>query len=98
MSDWSQNLLRTLTFIECLILIQHATLYYATIVLFTDFEDALAHHYDKNVEILADALMLSASVLTKQPQMVGPQIIGRLLPLLPSYEKVIVNKMRITIV
>ena len=55
---------------------------------FLDFEDALTHHYDKNVEILADALMLSASVLTKQPQMVGPQIIGRLLPLLPSYEKV----------
>ena len=57
-------------------------------VCFADFEDALHHHYDKNVEILADALMLSASVLTKQPQMVGPQIIGRLLPLLPSYEKV----------
>ena len=45
-----------------------------------DFEDALQHQFDKDVKLLADALRLSASILSHHPNMLGPQIVGRLLP------------------
>ena len=53
-----------------------------------DFEDAMEQENDKNIKILADTLRLSASILTKHPHMVGPQIIGRLLPYFNSYDKI----------
>ena len=54
----------------------------------SDFEDAMEHLDDKNIKILTDTLSLSASVLSKHPHMVGPQIIGRLLPYYNVYQKI----------
>ena len=54
----------------------------------TDFENSLEYQYDKNVKVLADAIRLSGSVLCKTPQMIGPQIIGRLLPYYNQYDKI----------
>lgn len=48
--------------------------------LIADFEDALDHQFDKDVKLLDDALRLSGSMLVKFPDMLGPQIVGRLLP------------------
>ncbi|XP_012943969.1 NACHT and WD repeat domain-containing protein 2 [Aplysia californica] len=45
-----------------------------------DFEDLLNHVYDKDVRVIADAIRLSSSILSHYPDMVGPQITGRLLP------------------
>ncbi|CAL1545368.1 unnamed protein product [Lymnaea stagnalis] len=45
-----------------------------------DFEDLLNHVYDKDVRIIADAIGLSSSILSHYPDMLGPQITGRLLP------------------
>ena len=56
--------------------------------LLSDFEDYLAVQYDKDVKLLADALRLSASILTHHPDMLGPQIIGRLLPYYNSSQKI----------
>ena len=46
----------------------------------SDFEDLLEHVYQKDVKLIADVIRLSSSVLTHYPDMLGPQIIGRLLP------------------
>ncbi|KAL8615116.1 hypothetical protein ACOMHN_054485 [Nucella lapillus] len=46
----------------------------------SDFEDLLDHVYDKDVRIIADAIRLSGSILSHYPDMLGPQITGRLLP------------------
>ena len=53
-----------------------------------DFEDYLAHHDNKDAKLLADALRLSASVVTRHPDMVGPQIVGRLLPYYHSHKQI----------
>lgn len=53
-----------------------------------DYEDAMTCIDDKNIKILTDTLSLSASVLSKHPHMVGPQVIGRLLPYYNTYEKI----------
>ncbi|CAG5115605.1 unnamed protein product [Candidula unifasciata] len=45
-----------------------------------DYEDLLTHAYDKDVRIIADAILLSSSILGHYPDMLGPQITGRLLP------------------
>lgn len=45
-----------------------------------DFEDLLEHIFQKDVKLIADAIRLSSSVLSHYPDMLGPQIIGRLLP------------------
>ncbi|XP_069111532.1 NACHT and WD repeat domain-containing protein 2-like [Argopecten irradians] len=45
-----------------------------------DFEDLLEHVYQKDVKLIADAIRLSSSILSHYPDMLGPQIIGRLLP------------------
>ena len=46
----------------------------------SDYEDAMEVQFDKNIKILTDTLRLSASVLSRHPDMAGPQIVGRLLP------------------
>ncbi|KAL5006957.1 hypothetical protein ScPMuIL_015763 [Solemya velum] len=46
----------------------------------SDFEDLLDHVYQKDVKLIADAIRLSSSILSNNPSMLGPQIIGRLLP------------------
>ncbi|KAL3831256.1 hypothetical protein ACJMK2_023030 [Sinanodonta woodiana] len=46
----------------------------------SDFEDLLEHVYQKDVKLIADAIRLSSSILSHYPSMIGPQIIGRLLP------------------
>ena len=46
----------------------------------SDFEDLLEHAYQKDVKLIADVIRLSSSVLSHYPDMLGPQIIGRLLP------------------
>lgn len=56
--------------------------------LLADLEDLLDHTYDKEVKLIADAIRLSSSVLNHYPDMVGPQIIGRLLPYYNSLEKI----------
>ena len=53
-----------------------------------DFEDALEHKFDQDVKLVADALRLSASMLSRHPDMLGPQIVGRLLPYFHSHEKI----------
>ena len=53
-----------------------------------DFEEFLEAKNDRDVKLLADALRLSASVLGRYPEMVGPQIVGRLLPYYSSHEKI----------
>ncbi|KAL8578633.1 hypothetical protein ACOMHN_007091 [Nucella lapillus] len=45
-----------------------------------DFEDLLEHVYDKDVRLISDAIRLSGSILSHYPDMLGPQITGRLLP------------------
>ncbi|XP_076470740.1 NACHT and WD repeat domain-containing protein 2-like [Babylonia areolata] len=45
-----------------------------------DLEDLLEHVYDKDVRLIADAIRLSGSILSHYPDMLGPQITGRLLP------------------
>lgn len=45
-----------------------------------DFEDLLEHVYQKDVKLIADAIRLSSSILSHYPNMLGPQISGRLLP------------------
>ena len=45
-----------------------------------DFEDLLEHVYQKDAKLIADAIRLSSSVLSHYPDMLGPQIIGRLIP------------------
>ena len=54
----------------------------------SDFEDSIVHmnkEYDQNVlkeiSLLADTLKLSAPVIMQYPNMLGPQILARLLPL-----------------
>ena len=44
--------------------------------------------YDRDVKLLADALRLSASVLSHHPDMLGPQVVGRLLPYYNSHDKI----------
>ena len=39
-----------------------------------DFEDYLNHQSNKEVMLVADAIRLSASVLSKHPDMLGPQV------------------------
>jgi hypothetical protein len=45
-----------------------------------DYEDMLSNIYDKDVRVIADAIRLSSSILSHCPDMLGPQITGRLLP------------------
>ncbi|XP_050388645.1 NACHT and WD repeat domain-containing protein 2 [Patella vulgata] len=45
-----------------------------------DFEDLLQSKYDNDVKLIADTIRLSSSILSHHPDMLGPQIIGRLLP------------------
>ncbi len=56
--------------------------------LLADFEETLEIQYDRNLKILADTLKLSASILSKHPDMLGPQIIGRLLPYYRYYDRI----------
>ena len=42
---------------------------------------------DKEVKLVVDALRLSASVVSKHPDMLGPQIVGRLLPYFHTHMK-----------
>eukprot|EP00106_Octopus_bimaculoides_P010882 XP_014778324.1 PREDICTED: NACHT and WD repeat domain-containing protein 2-like [Octopus bimaculoides] len=56
--------------------------------LLADLEDLLEHTYDKEVKLIADAIRLSSSVLNHYPDMLGPQIIGRLLPYYNSHQKI----------
>ncbi|XP_074658721.1 NACHT and WD repeat domain-containing protein 2-like [Tubulanus polymorphus] len=54
-----------------------------------DFEDALnAMPDDKDIALVADALRLSSSVLSKYPDMLAPQILGRLLPYYSRSKKI----------
>ena len=53
-----------------------------------DFEDYLQYHENKDAQLLADALYLSASVVTRRPDMVGPQIVGRLLPYYNTHSQI----------
>ena len=53
-----------------------------------DFEDYLQYHENKDAQLLADALRLSASVVTRRPDMVGPQIVGRLLPYYNTHSQI----------
>ncbi|KAK2159956.1 hypothetical protein LSH36_143g06049 [Paralvinella palmiformis] len=53
-----------------------------------DFEEFLEVKDDRDIKLLADALRLSASVLSRYPEMVGPQIVGRLLPYYSTNEKI----------
>ena len=53
-----------------------------------DFEDALESQYDNDVKLLIDALRLSASTLSHHPDMLGPMIVGRLLPYYNSHDKI----------
>ena len=53
-----------------------------------DFEDYLQYHENKDAQLLADALRLSASVVTWRPDMVGPQIVGRLLPYYNTHSQI----------
>ena len=46
----------------------------------SDFEDLLENVYQKDVKLIADVIRLSSSILSHYPDMLGPQIIGRLLP------------------
>lgn len=45
-----------------------------------DFEDLMDHVFQKDAKLIADAIKLSSSILGHYPDMLGPQIIGRLLP------------------
>ena len=53
-----------------------------------DFEDAMDAVYDNDVKLLGDALRLSASTLSHHPDMLGPMIVGRLLPYYNSHDKI----------
>ena len=53
-----------------------------------DIEDAMEKHYDNDVKLLDDALRLSASTLSHHPDMLGPMIVGRLLPYYNSHDKI----------
>ena len=53
-----------------------------------DFEEALEAQYDNDIKLLADAMRLSASTLSHRPDMVGPMIVGRLLPYYNSHDKI----------
>jgi hypothetical protein len=54
----------------------------------SDFEDAMDHIKDKDIKLVADAIRLSGSVLLQIPSMIGPQIIGRLLPYYSRNKKI----------
>lgn len=56
--------------------------------LLADFEDFMMNVYDKDAKLLSDALRLSSSILSHYPDMLGPQIVGRLLPLYGSNQKI----------
>ncbi|ESO82088.1 hypothetical protein LOTGIDRAFT_135306 [Lottia gigantea] len=45
-----------------------------------DFQDLLQGKYDNDVKLIADTIRLSSSILIHHPNMLGPQLIGRLLP------------------
>ena len=45
-----------------------------------DFEDLMEVNYDNDTRVIADAIRLSSSVLSHHPDMLAPQITGRLLP------------------
>ena len=51
-------------------------------------QDANDHWPDKEVKLVVDALRLSASVISKHPNMLGPQIVGRLLPYYHTLPKI----------
>ena len=53
-----------------------------------DFQEALDAMYDNDVKLLADAIRLSASTLSHRPDMLGPMIVGRLLPYYNSHDKI----------
>ena len=53
-----------------------------------DIEFALESQYDNDVKLLDDTLRLSASTLSHHPDMLGPMIVGRLLPYYNSHDKI----------
>lgn len=53
-----------------------------------DFDDILSFEYEPSVEILADTIRLSASVLSRYPDMLTAQIVGRLLPYYSSHDRI----------
>ncbi|PAA84392.1 hypothetical protein BOX15_Mlig005707g1 [Macrostomum lignano] len=56
--------------------------------LLSDLDSMIAKTNDKDARILSECLRLSASIITKSPNMLGPQVSGRLLPYYANYEKV----------
>ncbi|PAA71014.1 hypothetical protein BOX15_Mlig015065g2 [Macrostomum lignano] len=56
--------------------------------LLSDLDSMIAKTSDRNARILSECLRLSASIITKDPNMLGPQISGRLLPYYAIFEKV----------
>ena len=56
--------------------------------LIEDFEDAISHVFDQEVILLRDTFKLSASILRCYPHMLGPEIVGRLLPYFDHYKKI----------
>lgn len=53
-----------------------------------DFEDLLSQVFDKDVRLIADAILLSSSILSHYPDMLGAQITGRLLPYYKQNSKI----------
>lgn len=53
-----------------------------------DFDDILSYENEPSVEILADTIRLSASVLSRYPDMLTAQIVGRLLPYYSSHDRI----------
>jgi len=55
-----------------------------------DFDDCLAAYpdVDAGVPLMMDAIRLSASVLSRYPDMLGAQIIGRLLPYYKTHARI----------
>lgn len=57
-------------------------------LILADFDDVLGFQYEPAVKILADTIRLSASVLSRHPDMLAAQIVGRLLPYYSSYDRI----------
>ncbi|CAH1788936.1 unnamed protein product [Owenia fusiformis] len=53
-----------------------------------DFEDMLQEQYDKEIDLLADALRLSSSVISHHPSNLATQITGRFLPYYSASHKI----------
>ncbi|OAF67265.1 Leucine-rich repeat and WD repeat-containing protein [Intoshia linei] len=56
--------------------------------LLSDFDDSLALHYNRSVQLLTSALRLSSSLITRCPRMLGCHIVGRLLPYYNQFDNI----------